>query len=100
MYAYFHHIKPLCVLSDHAQEGSHIGRCDDDVKRLSQKPYIAKQLAAIEPEALKRELREVGAWLYDEGELDDHAQNLQRILWIACSEIVSEMWERSIKRNR
>lgn len=37
------------------------------------------------PEDLKRKLREYGAW--DDEELADHAQNLQRILWIAAGDI-------------
>lgn len=72
-------------LSD-AESASHQGQCDDDVKELSEVPYIAEQLAKIDPELLKSELREYGAW--DDSELSDHDQNLQRLLWIACGDIV------------
>lgn len=56
-----------------------------DVMRLSQERKIRRQLEKINPEDLKRELREYGAW--DDEELADHAQNLQRILWIAAGDI-------------
>lgn len=72
-------------LSD-AQSASHQGQCDDDVQALSEVPYIADQLAKVDPELLKAELSEYGAW--DDSELSDHAQNLQRLLWLACGDIV------------
>lgn len=65
--------------------GSHQGRCDDDVAALARVPYLAEQLARIDPADLRRELREYGAW--DAEELADHAQNLHRLLWCACSDI-------------
>ena len=71
-----------------AETGSHQGQCDDDVRFLSKLPYIAKQLSAIDPELLRRELKEYGAW--DADELADHEQNLQRILWLACCDIREE----------
>jgi len=71
-----------------AQGASHQGQCDDDVKALSQVPAIARQLRKIAPETLRNELREYGAW--DAGELADHEQNLQRLLWLAAGDIVEE----------
>ena len=47
---------------------------------------IRAQLERIDPEALRKELRECGAW--SDEELADHKQNLQRILWIAAGDIV------------
>jgi len=64
---------------------SHPGSCDIDVFELSNKPAIKKQLAKIPADLLAAELAEYGAW--DENELKDHAQNLQRILWIAAGDI-------------
>lgn len=64
---------------------SHQGQCDDDVLRVSQLPYIKKQLDNIPSALLASELKEYGAW--DENELSDHSQNLQRILWIAAGDI-------------
>jgi hypothetical protein len=71
-----------------ARRASHQGRCDEDVQALSQVPKIAKQLKAIKAEVLRNELREYGAW--DDNELADHTQNIQRILWLAAGDIVDE----------
>jgi hypothetical protein len=68
-----------------ASAGSHMGPCDADIRYLSQLPAIARQLRKINPEDLRKELEEYGAW--GDEELSDHAQNLQRILWIACGDI-------------
>jgi hypothetical protein len=69
-----------------AQSAAHPGPCDADVLALSNDRKIRKQLEKIKPDDLRRELREYGAW--DDEELADHAQNLQRILWIAAGDIV------------
>jgi|SRR5580704_1534557 hypothetical protein len=73
---------------DDANSAAHQGQCDEDVLALSKVPEIARQLEAIDPIVLVRELREYGAW--DENELADHRQNLQRILWLACNDITEE----------
>lgn len=70
---------------DDARGASHQGQCDDDVRDLSRVPYVAEQLARIDPADLRRELKEYGAW--DAEELADHDQNLQRLLWLACGDI-------------
>lgn len=72
--------------------GHHSGQCDDDVEYLRGVPYIAKQLAEIDPATLAGELREYGAW--DESELSNHDDNLNRILWIACGDIQEEEFMR------
>lgn len=69
-----------------AQSASHQGQCDVDVLALSNHRKIRAQLERIDPKALRDELREYGAW--DDQELADHGQNLQRILWIAAGDIV------------
>ena len=51
--------------------------------RFRQSPV---RLAKIDPAILRDELREYGAW--DENELADHDQNLQRLLWLAAGDIV------------
>jgi hypothetical protein len=71
-----------------ASSASHQGQCDADVLALSKVPQIARQLAKIDPQDLRDELQDYGAW--DDEELADHEQNLQRILWIACGDIVDE----------
>ena len=70
---------------DQCRRVSHPGPCDLDVADLSTEPSIAAQLAAIDPALLRAELQEYGAW--DGAELADHAQNLQRVLWIAASDV-------------
>lgn len=70
---------------EQAESGSHQGSCDSDIKELSRVPEIATQLESIAPELVASELKEYGAW--DAEELQDHKQNLQRLLWIACSDI-------------
>lgn len=65
------------------------GQNDADVAEVSKRPYMAKQLTKIEPELLVSELREYGAW--EDSELGDHAQNLQRVLWIAAWDVFEEM---------
>ncbi len=75
----------LQITRAQAQNAAHSGPCDDDVMALSKEPAIAKQLAKIDRALLATELREYGAWNVDE--LSDHPQNLQRLLWIACSDI-------------
>lgn len=69
-----------------ARFGYHPGQCDASIAGLRQQPYIAKQLDAIDPAALRAELCEYGAW--DEPELANHDENLSRILWLACGDIV------------
>lgn len=64
----------------------HQGRCNDDVKAAMKLPEIKRQLNKLNPEILKEELREYGAW--DESELNNHADNLMRILWIASGDIL------------
>lgn len=68
-----------------AAQCSHSGHCDDDVLALSKVPAVRRQLAKLDPAELRAELQDYGAW--DESELEDHAQNLQRILWIAAGNI-------------
>jgi len=71
-----------------ARAGSHPGPCDADIAALRAVPYIRRQLARIDPAALRAELREFGAW--DTEELADHSANIARILWIACGDIAEE----------
>lgn len=76
----------LNIKKDDALDAHHSGPCDVDVAALSNQPYIAEQLAAIDRALLAKELKEYGAW--DDEDLRDHAQNLQRLLWLACGDIM------------
>ena len=69
-----------------AARGYHPGPCDDDIAALMHNPAIAGQLAALDPAIVASELREYGAW--DSEELSNHADNLMRLLWIACADLV------------
>lgn len=75
----------LEMTKEQAESASHSGQCDDDVMALSKEPGIASQLEKIDPAELAGELKEYGAW--DETELADHDQNLQRLVWIAAGDI-------------
>ena len=68
-----------------ARGASHSGQCDVDVRELSQHPSIERQLCRLDPDLVRAELREYGAW--EDRELQDHAQNLQRLLWLAAGDI-------------
>lgn len=64
----------------------HSGPCDADVAWLIEnRVKLIRQLNKIDPETLREELREHGAW--SEKELADHERNLQRLVWIACGDI-------------
>jgi hypothetical protein len=78
----------LSMSLEQVQSASHPGPCDMDVLALSRVPEIAKQLADIEPAVLRVELREYGAW--DESQLADHRENLQRIVWLLANDIADE----------
>lgn len=75
----------LNITKAQAAIGSHQGPCDDDIAYLRTIPAIKRQLDKLDPENLRRELKEYGAW--DEVELADHEANLSRWLWITCSDI-------------
>ena len=81
----------LQLTEEQARSASHQGQCDEDVAALARVPEVAAQLAAFDPEHLRAELRGYGAW--DDAELADHEQNLQRILWLAAGDIVENSAE-------
>lgn len=66
-----------------AESVSHPGQCDLDVRALI--PELKNQLDKISPELLAKELKEYGAW--DEKELSNHADNIERLVWIAGGDI-------------
>ncbi len=75
----------LRITSKDAAMCSHSGQCDDDVARLLLKPYIAKQIALLDKEQLRKELHEYGAWT--DTELENHEENILRWVWISCGDI-------------
>lgn len=84
MYASFERFE-LSIPLREAEYASHAGNCDQEVSDVAATPRIAKQLAQLDPLTIRAELAEYGAW--DDVELANHAQNLQRIVWIACGDI-------------
>lgn len=75
----------LLVTLDDAASCAHPGDCGNDVRELSLCSHITTQTEEWDPEELAAELDEYGAW--DEYELSDHEQNIQRMLWIACNDV-------------
>ena len=79
----------LQITKSQAAIGSHSGQCDGDIAYLRTIPAIRRQLGKLNPETLRRELQEYGAW--DETELANHDENLARWLWIACGAITEHI---------
>ena len=50
--------------------------------------WMAAQLARIDPDALRSELGEYGAW--DSDELANHGDNLERIVWLAANDVAED----------
>ena len=69
-----------------ASLGYHSGACDSDIAELMEMDSIKAQLFGIAPQVLSEELKEFGAW--DDSELSNHGDNLARILWLACGDLV------------
>lgn len=86
LYNYSNYGNDLRLTRKDAESVSHSGDCEDDVLILMEKKYIKKQLYLIEPEQLKKELREFGAW--SEEDLSFHNVNLIRWVWISGGDIV------------
>lgn len=74
-----------------AQSASHQGECDADVEILLQATNIKRQLKKIDPNLIRNELQEYGAW--NEIELADNKANQSRIVWIAAGDIVEREYE-------
>lgn len=69
------------------------GAADSAIAEMRTLPEVIAELNGIDPNKLRMELKEYGAW--DETELADHNSNLDRILWIACLDIQEEMFNES-----
>lgn len=57
-----------------------IGAADAAVEEILTDPFVLDQTDRINAAELREELREYGAW--DEEELNDHAANLRRMIWL------------------
>lgn len=74
-----------------ANQCTHPGPCDNDVKQIMQNPYVIKQLKTLDPAQLAKELKEFGAW--DEKQLSDHNENLIRWIWISAGDIIENLYQ-------
>lgn len=70
---------------DDAQYCAHQGDCRPEVQETVGLDWMASQLENIDPDALRSELSEYGAW--DSDELVNHADNLERIVWLAANDV-------------
>jgi hypothetical protein len=68
-----------------AKDASHQGDCEDSVREAMRKPYLAKQLDALNMDHVRAYLSELGAW--DEDELEDEDMCKVRLVWLACGDI-------------
>jgi len=78
----------LNITKAQAHTGYHQGQCDSDIQVLRGVPAIKKQLDKLNPDTVVRVLKDYGAW--DADDLSDHNDNLDRLLWIACGDIVDD----------
>ena len=69
-----------------AEECSKSGNNEYSVNYYMNLPRYKKQLSKIDKEELKAELNDIGAW--EDEDLENHNMNLQRIFWLACSDII------------
>lgn len=76
----------LNITKKQAEIGYHQGQCASDVAYLRSIPSIRRQLEKLDPVTVNRELKEYGAW--NEEERANHDDNLDRLLWIACGDII------------
>lgn len=81
----------LQLSSDQAARGYHSGACDLDIEGLMMDVYISGQLSNLDPGLVRDCLKEYGAW--DQVELSNHKANLERLLWIACGDLVGNQYE-------
>jgi hypothetical protein len=69
-----------------AEECSKSGNNEYSVDYYTSLPYYKKQLDKIDKQELIDELNDYGVW--EDEELEDHNQNLKRIFWLKCGDIV------------
>lgn len=74
---------------EQANKGYHQGQCDADIKELTtQDAELIATLAKLDPVVVREELSEYGAW--DDEELSNHQTNIERLLWLACGDVIDE----------
>ena len=68
-----------------ANECSKSGNNEYSVNYYMNLPKYKKQLLKLDKEQVRQELNDLGAW--EDEELDNHEDNLQRLFWLACGNI-------------
>lgn len=92
MFASFNRFEIQMTL-DQARQCSQPGKdAEEDVNWLMTLPHIRRQRKKLDPELIRQELREYGAW--DTEELLDDEANWSRILWTAACDISEEEFMR------
>lgn len=83
--AYFDHIGSIELPTEIWDLCPHTGAADESIAYMLTLPEVITEISEIDPDKLRTELKEYGAW--DDNELLDHNANLARILWIASGNI-------------
>jgi hypothetical protein len=83
----------LALTLEQASKGYHQGQCDLDIAELRSDSQLSGQLDKLTSAAVRETLKEYGAW--NDVELSDHGANLDRLLWIACADLVEQETEQS-----
>ena len=86
-YAQFNRFE-LLIPEQAVKDCYHQGDCEDDCKF-----WVDKVIALnnIDPNLIKEELKEYGAW--EDEELNDDRQNWIRILWLGAGNIQDDIFE-------
>ena len=89
MEAYFNRFT-ITMTKDQAESITQPGQdASSEVEALEKNPKIRRMLDKIDPELIRAELREYGAW--EDEDLADDQGNRLRILWIAGGNIKEEV---------
>jgi len=83
--AIFNYIDAIELPTEVVDMCYHQGECIYDIEHCMDMPEVKSELAKIDKQKLIQELYECGAWT--EKELQDHEENLKRILWLASGDI-------------
>ena len=92
MWALFNRFE-LNITKATAEQCSHPGDCERDVREAMAEPRYHRQLAKLDPDKVRDELQEYGAW--DEIELANKEMKLVRLFWISCGNIYDEVNSKS-----
>jgi hypothetical protein len=88
--AYFNYIGSIELPIEIVNLCPQSGAADSAIAYMRTLPEVIAELSEIDPEKLKQELQEYGAW--NAKELSIHSDNLDRILWIACGNIQEDIF--------